>query len=158
MRLCRDLLKLLPQTMQFRPQLRAYIALATQSTDRFVFGKLGMADLRLQIMCERLHIRQCPFGLFPRRCLRRQRSLSPLQSTARRRDHTRCATVRRRLVTLVPSQNGYRNITVLDEAATMRTATKPIPTTEPVKRAMRRFRSFRLWPMSLALVTLPLTQ
>ena len=145
MRLCQCLIELLPHFMQFGPQLRTHIALATQSIDRFVLCQLGMTYLRLQIMCERLHFPQRPFGLFPRRCLRRQRSLGALQPAAGGQCRTRGAAMRRHLVALVPPQYRNRNIAVLNETAAVK------PAVEPVNHSMRRFRPFRLRPMTLPL-------
>jgi hypothetical protein len=116
-RLRKRVIKLLLPGVSFGPKLRCRLTLPVQGFDRFVLRQFGMADFRLQIVCEGLHIRQRPFRLFTGGGLCGQRGFGALQAAAGRGNSLRRPTVRRLVKALIPAQNGDWYITILDEAA-----------------------------------------
>ena len=114
-----------------------------QRLDRFILGQLGVANLSLQIADYALGFNQRSFGSVAGRCFSSERGFGSLQPAARgtgRRDHP---ATRRRFVSRLPSQDGHRNIAILNEPTAMQSAI------ETVTHAGGLVHSFRFGAVSL---------
>jgi hypothetical protein len=110
----------------FCAKLNHRLAFAPQHIDRFALSQFRMTDLGLQVTHDTLRFGQRPLSFFARRGFGGQSGFSALQAAAGGGSWRRRATVRGRFVRLVPAQNRYRNVAVLDEAAAVLSPVEPV--------------------------------
>ncbi len=120
----------------FSTQLNHGLSFAAQGFDRLVLREFSVTNLCLQVAHHALRFSQRSFGLLTSGRFGCQGSLGALQATAGGCNCGGDTAMDGRFVALIPAQNGYRNVAVLDKTSPMQ------PTIEAVTQTRRLVHPF----------------